>query len=111
MAGGAKTSPTETELREFCNLGYAGQCERLPADRGADSIRFSVAPAGQAERDRIRLHYSCERNHAPVEHGALEYDCEARTWPVAHRDACIQRQAECYLETYLERRGIGRSGA
>ena len=107
MAGNMKNTPTETKLKEFCNLGYAKQCERLPADRKADSIRFSVSPADKSAKDRIRLHYSCERNHAPVEHGVLDYNCETRTWQVQHTDPCIHRQAECYLETYLERRRIG----
>ena len=99
MAGNVKSTPTETELKEFCNLGYAKQCARLPADRNADSIRFSVAPTDESAKNRIRLHYSCEQNHAPVEHGLLEYDCETRSWQVRHKDACIQRQAECYVET------------
>ncbi|HEV2964750.1 MAG TPA: hypothetical protein VG649_23180 [Candidatus Angelobacter sp.] len=106
MAGNTKSAPTETELKELCNLGYAKQCERLPVDRSADSIRFSVAPANNFAKDRIRLHYSCEQNHAPVEHGVLEYDCETRSWQAVHADPCIQRQAECYVETYLERRRI-----
>jgi len=104
MAQGKHSTPTEIELQEFCNLGYARQCEKLPSDRHADSVRFSVA---NDAKNRIRLHYSCEQNHAPVEHGVLEYDCETRSWPVAHHDACIQRQAEVYVETYLERRRIG----
>ena len=104
MSQGQQNTPTEIELKEFCNLGYARQCEKIPPDRCADSIRFSVA---NDARKRIRLHYSCERDHAPVEHGVLEYDCEARSWQIAHSDACIQRQAECYMETYLERRRTG----
>ena len=109
MAQGSQRTPTETELKEFCNLGYASQCEKMPADRRADSVRFSVASVNPANaKDRIRLHYSCERNHTPVEHGVLEYDCGARAWHVAHPDACIQRQAECYVQTYLEKnRWIG----
>ncbi len=103
LAQGTKSIPTETELKEFCNLGYAGHCEKLPADRQADSVRFSVASVEKTAKDRVRLHYSCEQNHAPVEHGVLEYDCEANFWPTPHNNACIQRQAECYVATYLER--------
>ena len=104
MAEGKQSTPAEMDLKEFCNLGYAQQCEKLPAHRRADSVRFSVA---NDARSLIRLNYSCELNHAPVEHGVLDYDCEARSWQVAHQDACIQRQAECYVETYLERTRIG----
>jgi len=103
LAQGTKSTPTETELKEFCNLGYAGKCEKLPADRQTDSVRFSVASLEKATKDRLRLHYSCEQNHAPVEHGVLEYDCEAHSWPMPHNNACIQQQAECYVATYLER--------
>lgn len=101
-AGQARSVPEEAELRDLCNLGYAVQCSRIPADRQLDSVRFAVARDGG---DRILLHYSCERDHAPVDHGQLQYDCVSRTWPVAHGDANIQRQAECFVATYLERRG------
>jgi len=100
-AGAEHRMPGEVELREFCNLGYAGQCASLPADRSSDAVRFAVAKDGG---DRILLHYLCERDHAPVEHGQLQYDCVTQAWPVAHRDACIQRQAECYVSIYLDRR-------
>jgi len=99
-AGAARSVPDDAELKDFCNLGYA-QCTKIPAERPSDALRFAVAKAGG---DRILLHYSSERNHAPVEHGQLQYDCTTRTWPVPHPDICIQRQAECYVVTYLERR-------
>jgi hypothetical protein len=73
----------------------------MPAARSADSLRFAVAKdAG----DRIFLHYVFEREHSPLEHGRLEYDCATRSWPASLPDACAQRQAECYLALYLERR-------
>jgi hypothetical protein len=73
----------------------------MPPARGADSFRFAVAKdAGE----RIFLHYVFEREHAPVAHGQLEYDCAAHRWPAPLVDACAQRQAECYLAVYLERR-------
>lgn len=99
-AQGEGTLPSDTELKEFCNIGYARQCQKLPAQPQGDSVRFAIAKDGG---DRILLHYSCEREHAPVEHGQLQYDCGAKAWPVPHRDSCIQRQAECYVSTYLER--------
>ena len=100
MAGGTHI-PDEQELREFCNIGYARECRRIPAERPSDAIRFAVA---RDNGDRILLHYSSERDHAPVDHGLLQYNCAARTWPVPHPDACIQRQAECYVSLYLDRR-------
>ena len=100
MAGGVHT-PDDQELREFCNIGYARRCQRIPAQRSIDAVRFAVA---KDCRDHILLHYSTERDHAPVEHGQLHYDCLTQVWPVSHPDACIQRQAECYVSLYLERR-------
>lgn len=93
--------PTEAELRDFCNLGYAARCSRMPADRRADCIRFAVA---RDDGQRIALQYILERDHAPVEHGVVEFDCEAQQWLSRLEDACLQRQVECYLATYLERR-------
>jgi hypothetical protein len=100
-AGSRQVTPGEDELREFCNLGYARQCSRIPADRHSDAVRFSIAKDGG---DRILLHYCCERDHAPIQHGQLQYDCTSQAWPVSHPDLRIQRQAECYVEMYLERR-------
>ncbi|HKE33039.1 MAG TPA: hypothetical protein VKD65_15015 [Candidatus Angelobacter sp.] len=100
-ASGEPRIPTEAELREFCNLGYARGCTRLPAERRSDAVRFAVAKDGG---DRILLHYCCERDYAPIEHGQLQYDCSSASWPVPHSDARIQRQAECYVGIYLERK-------
>ena len=100
-AGAEQISPNDSELRDFCNLGYASGCARLPTERRADCLRFVIA---KDKTDRIVLNYIFERDHAPVEHGRIEYDCESRTWPTALSDKCAQRQAECYLAVYLERR-------
>src|SRR5215467_14573943 len=86
--------PDDPTLRDFCNLGYAGGCTRIPAERRADSVRFAIT---QQAGDRIILSYVYDRDHAPVEHGCLEYDCKARRWITTLDDACVQRQAECYL--------------
>ena len=100
-AGPGEITPTETELRDFCNLGYANGCSRMPSGRCADGLRFAVA---NDEGSRIVLHYVSEREHEPVEYGRLEYDCKANHWTAPLRDACLQRQAECYVAVYLERR-------
>ena len=93
--------PAAQDMREFCNLGYAAACPRLPQTRSADAVRFSVA------RDlpqRVWLHFVCEAGHLPVDHGTLEYDVSAAAWTGRHPDARIQKMAECYLQSYLERR-------
>ncbi|MGZ7091139.1 MAG: hypothetical protein ACXVKH_16865 [Candidatus Angelobacter sp.] len=100
-AGADEITPSEIELREFCNIGYAGGCCHMPADRCADGVRFAVA---RDEESRIVLHYVSERFHQPVEYGRLEYDCQSQRWLAPMRDPCLQRQAECYIEVYLDRR-------
>ena len=100
-ASGEETIPTETELRDFCNLGYARGCSRMPKDHCADGVRFAVA---RDEGRVIILHYVSECEHEPVEYGRLEYDCTEQKFTAPLRDMCLQRQAECYLGVYLERR-------
>jgi hypothetical protein len=100
-AGVEAATPTEDELRDFCNIGYACGCPRMPRSCFSDGARFAVA---RDEGLRIILHYASERQHEPVEYGRLEYDCATQTWAVPLRDACLQRQAEVYLAVYLERR-------
>ena len=90
-AGIDEVTPSEVELRDFCNMGYADGCPRLPADRCADNVRFAVA---RDEESRIVLHYVSERFHQPVEYGRLEYDCgigDAGLLPCAI-PACSARQ-------------------
>ena len=82
-------------------MGYAGGCPHLPANRCADNVRFAVA---RDEDSRIILHYVSERFHQPVEYGRLEYDCQLERWLAPMRDPCLQRQAECFVKVYLERR-------
>ena len=97
----AEPAPDDITLRDCCNLGHAWGCTRLPADRRADSIRFAVA---QDSAERVVLHYVYDRNHLPVAHGQLTYDCVQQHWLSVPDDACLERQAECYLALYLERR-------
>src|SRR5262249_31005526 len=98
---GGEFAPDEATLRDFCNLGHAEACSRLPAERRADSVRFAVA-ADMGER--VVLNYVYDLDHLPVEHGQLEYDCVQQRWRSTVADACLARQAEFYLSVYLERR-------
>lgn len=93
--------PTTEELREFCNLGYAAHCPRLPVQRTADAVRFSIARDAGAQ---LLLWVVCESDHRPAGHGTLEYDVSLGQWILTHPDARIQKMAECYLEAYLFRR-------
>jgi hypothetical protein len=94
--------PGPEELTNFCNLGYARGCSRLPALRPWDAVRFSIA----RDKDHlIVLLYVCERDYRPAEHGSLDYDSALARWPAPHPDSRLQKMAECYLECYLLRRG------
>jgi len=98
--------PSEEELREFCNLGYAEGCVRLPQERVWDSVRFgarTVGSDGNGSGRGIRIRYVCERRHLPVEHGVLEFDAEEARWVGPHRDGRVQRMAECFLESFLKK--------
>lgn len=100
--------PAEQQLKDFCNLGYARQCSWLPQERVADAVRFAVA------RDfgsSITLHYVLERDHAPVEHGKLEYQVASATWSCGHAEETIQAMADAYMRAYLTRRTARRAAA
>jgi hypothetical protein len=99
-------SPSQNELRDFCNLGYAHDCARLPQERAWDSIRFAARTVcgENATSGRIHVRYVCERGHRPAEHGMLEFDPVASQWRELHRDGRVQRMAECFLESYVEKR-------
>lgn len=96
--------PSDRELKDFCNFGYAKRCSRLPDKRACDAVRFAVS---REVANKIVVCFVCELDHRPAEHGELEYDAAAGSWTVPHRDACVLKMAECYLESYLERRGKG----
>lgn len=107
-AGHEGAAPASDELREFCNLGYALNCPRLPRERAVDALRFSIV------RDRgaqLTVMFVNEMGHRPAGHGTLEYDLAQKRWISSHPDPRTQKMAECYLESYLLRRpqpsGVG----
>jgi hypothetical protein len=93
--------PTNRELREFCNLGYAAGCPRLPEERAYDAVRFSVA---HDRGGQLLLWFVYESRHRPAGHGMLEYDLSLDRWISSHSDPRIQKMADCYLQSYLLRR-------
>ncbi len=92
--------PGDEELREFCNLGYAAGCAHLPAERRADAVRFGV----NAVDGRLRVLFVCERNYVPGSSGVIEFDAATRACLTPHPHACLQRLAECCLETWIAKR-------
>ena len=92
--------PSDSELKDFCNIGYCAACAHLPANREADAVRFAVT--GESG-ETLSLSWVTERSYLPVAHGKLEYDARSAQWLVSHATACIQRMAECFMESYLSR--------
>jgi hypothetical protein len=91
-------SAPETIQRELCNCGYArGLCDRFPEDAAADAVRFSVKDDNGG---LIRLVYVVEKDHAPVEHGELEYDGAV----TGQHTELLHAQARAFAESYLRRR-------
>lgn len=99
--------PSQEELQEHCNLGYAHGCGRLPLERAWDSVRFAARSFSDGKSGiagHIQVRYVCERGHLPAEHGLLEFDAAEARWQQSHRDERVQRMAECFLQTYMEKR-------
>lgn len=93
--------PSDQELRENCNLGYAVSCSRIPQERPCDAVRFSVT---RDFCDQLEICFVFEAGHRPAGHGTLEYDLAHQRWVTTHPDGRIQKMAECYLQSYLLRR-------
>jgi hypothetical protein len=100
-------------MEAFCNLGYATGCDWAPRDRIWDALRFAiVAPPDAGKRPKtgsdsfpvIRICYVYERDHRPAEQGDLEFDLQQNTWRRSHENPRLQKMAECFLESYLNKR-------
>lgn len=101
-APAAHGAPPSTEaLKQWCNFGYAKNCPWLPVQRHADKIAFSIA---RDRDDMILVYYVLEFDHTPGEHGTLQYDAAQARWLKGHSDPRLQKQAECYLDSYLQRK-------
>ena len=101
QAPGQGQSPLSNRELESCNLGYAKSCPRLPKERPCDSVRFGVAGDSGT---RTSLQFVLESAHQPAGHGCLEYDPLMGSWRTSHPDPRIQKMAECFLQSYLERK-------
>lgn len=94
-----QTVPADFEF-ESCNLGYAKNCPRLPKARIADAVRFGVT---KESPETVFVQFVFEIAHLPAGNGVLEYDRRLNTWPVAHPEPRIQRLAQVFLESYLQK--------
>jgi hypothetical protein len=96
------TQPDERTLADRCNLGYArGHCFRFPENGGPDAVRFSIT---RDDQSGIRILYSFERDHRPLEHGTLDYSGESGVLTGSRLDdTALERLAAAYMRSYLRR--------
>ena len=106
LASGQELSPSDTHIREFCNLGYATACPHLPRPCDWDAIRFSIV---QVSRERVTICFVCELAHAPIEHGKLTFDLTSEVCLNPHPDPRLLRLATCYFQAYRAHDPSGRS--
>ena len=101
-ASGRELAASDAHIREFCNLGYATVCPHLPRRRDWDAVRFSIA---HVSREQVTICFTCELDHAPIEHGKLTFDLAGEVWVNAHAhpDPRVLRLATCYLQAYRAR--------
>lgn len=102
-APGHESQLPETVELEACNLGYAKACPRLPKVRAWDAIRFGIARESGAS---VSVQYVLEMAYQPAGHGMLEYDRVLARWTLSHPEARVQKMAECFLQSYLDRRRV-----
>jgi hypothetical protein len=105
--------PAHDILEAFCNLGYASSCAWAPEQRAWDAVRLSVSTPEDGGNHKgsptparvLKLLYVCERDHRPVSHGDLLIDLSTTIWLRRHEDPRIQKMAECFLDSYLKKKG------
>jgi hypothetical protein len=100
-APGHEESKLESRELESCNLGYAKSCARLPKERLCDAVRFAVV---NDSAEAISVQFVLEIEYLPGGHGVLGFDKRSGTWISPHADDRLQKKAECFLRSYLERR-------
>jgi len=86
---------------ERCNLGYAMSCSRLPAERACDAVRFGVV---RESATNVLVQIVFEERHRPAGGELAGYDLTLRAWSSQHSDIRVRRQAECFMQAYLERK-------
>lgn len=105
-------NPAHDILEACCNLGYADGCSWAPRERSSDAVRFAVIAPRPAKHPstadnagtRLRIQFVCERDHRPQSDGELEFDLAQSTWVHTHEDLRIQKMAECFLASYLQKK-------
>lgn len=92
--------PADSDQRDLCNCGYArDRCSRLPAD-APDAVRFSVL---SDTGGRVRIIWVIEKDHSPVEFGALEYAGGQLSSENSSATPLLTAQATAFIRAYLDR--------
>ena len=106
-------TPSQEELRDFCNLGYAGRLRRdcpaesapgIPSGFGRANALSAMAQESESGT-RIQVRYVCERVIVPRSTAcwnSMRIEDEMCAKP--HPDRRLQRMAECFLTSYLRRK-------
>jgi len=55
-------------------------------------------------QDSVSLKFVIEKAYLPISHGILAYDRLAKRWTSSHCDLRVQKKAECFLQSYLDRK-------
>lgn len=97
--------PSDRELGDCCNLGYASDCAYLPQDRAADAVHFCV---GGDHDGVVQVCWLLVKDHAHAGSGTLEF-ARSTGWRVQHPERVLQQMAGCYLEAYFTKKGESRS--
>lgn len=85
----------------LCNFGYArGSCAHFPQSSAVDAVRFSVDGSADGQ---VRLIWILEKDHAPVEHGVLEYRESTKEFLESPPGNVLATQARIFLKNYLRR--------
>jgi hypothetical protein len=93
--------PATETVTKFCNNGYCrGACDRFPADSPADAVRFHIATS---EPGAVRVQFVLEKACWPAGSGFLEYSKTRSRFVSLHPDPIVQRQAEAFLDSFLQR--------
>ena len=93
---------------ELCNLGYArGRCPAFPAGDGPDAVRFAVT---RHSGDVVTLCCAREKDYLPFDRTTLTYSAAERRFLDAHADPLVLDQARAYLESYLCRNALLKTG-
>jgi len=98
-SAGNDYTPTVEELKSLCNPGYPMSCPRFPKGSPVQSARFAVIRDDNV--GPIGVAYVLEHEHAPYEHGTLEYDTKQGAFLPPHKNPTIDAQATAYVKVYL----------